>query len=661
MKERLPAVAAILLSLGLVSGTSFGSYREDPARSRDDQDRTKSASSLQYDVVVTATRMETPVKEVASSISIVTADEIARSKKTTVLEVLQDLIGLSTTQSGGPGGAAAVYIRGAGSEHTLVLLDGVELNDPINPARSYDLAHLVLSQVERIEVLRGPQSPLYGSDALGGVVNIITRKGQGAPRLTVSGSGGNYGSFTGDVGLSGSSGRADYSLGVFYARTSGVSAASALYAGNTEADGSRNFSLSGKFGCAIRRNWNFDITVRTVWDRTAIDNAGGLYGDDPNNMQDYASAVVSARLRHLALGGRWEQKMTLSWITAERKYRNPTDDLHPYDSDSGKYNSDSLKWDWQNNFFLDPANTLTAGASLENERGHSYYVSDSEYGTYESSFPSENAWTASLYLQDQWKIMRGLNIAAGTRFDSHSRSGSALTCRIAPACVIEGTGTKIKATLGTGFKSPSLYQLFAPATDWGPIGNVDLRPERATGWDAGLEQDLFNGRARLGLTYFHTSFRDLIDYDYSLGYINVNRAETRGLEAFVEWQPAEALRLRTSYTRLKAVNEETDVELLRRPRDKFSADVRARFAKRVDTTLSLLYVGKRLDTDYSSYPYLNDMLPGYVLLNGVISTSINPRLDLFARFDNILNTRYQMVWGYGALGFTINIGFRLAL
>ncbi len=117
------------------------------------------------------------------------------------------------------------------------------------------MAHLVLSQIERIEVLRGPQSPLYGSDALGGVINIITRKGQGAPKLTVSGSGGNYGSYAGDFGLSGSSGRADYSLGVFYARTSGVSAASTRYAGNTEADGYRNLSLSGKFGYAVRQNW----------------------------------------------------------------------------------------------------------------------------------------------------------------------------------------------------------------------------------------------------------------------------------------------------------------------------------------------------------------------------------------------------------------------
>jgi vitamin B12 transporter len=657
----MAAVTLIVLSLGLVSGTSFGSGREDPAQSRDEQDRAKSASSLQYDVVVTATRVETPVKEVASSISIVTADEIARSKKTTVLEVLQDLVGLSTVQSGGTGAAASVLIRGANSEHTLVLLDGVELNDPINPARSYDLAHLVLSQIERIEVLRGPQSPLYGSDALGGVINIITRKGQGAPRLTFSGSGGNYGSYIGDAGLSGSSGRADYSLGVFCTRTSGVSAASTRYAGNSEPDGYRNFSLSGKFGYALRQNLSLDITIRTVWDRTDIDDAGGAYGDDPNNRQNYASTFLSARLRHLALGGRWEQKMTMSWITAERRYLNPTDDLHPYDSDSGKYNSDSLKWDWQNNFFVNAANTLTAGAALEDERGHSFYVSDSEYGIYESSFPSENAWTTSLYIQDQWKIMKHLNIAAGTRFDSHTRSGAALTYRIAPAYVIESTDTKIKATLGTGFKSPSLYQLFAPATSWGPIGNIHLKPERATGWDAGIEQNFFSRKVRLGLTYFQTNFRDLIDYDYSSGYINVGRAETKGLETSLEWRPLEALQLRTSYTRLKAVNKETDADLPRRPRDKFSADVHARFSKHLDTTLSLLYVGKRTDTNYSAYPYQDVRLAGYTLLGGAVSTSINPALDLYVRLDNILNARYEMVWGYGTPGFTINIGFRLAL
>ena len=157
---------------------------------------------------MTATKVETPGREVASSVTVITDEDLARTRRSTVLDALEDIIGLSVTQNGGPGAAASVSIRGAGSERTLVLLDGVELNDPINPSRSYDLAHLSLSLVARVEVLRGPQSPLYGSDAMGGVINIIPRKGRGRPRLALSSAAGSYGSWTSDLGVSGSAGRA---------------------------------------------------------------------------------------------------------------------------------------------------------------------------------------------------------------------------------------------------------------------------------------------------------------------------------------------------------------------------------------------------------------------------------------------------------------------
>jgi vitamin B12 transporter len=165
----------------------------------DPQDKT--TSILRHDIVVTATRLETPEKKVGSSLTVITGEELARSHKAFVLEALEDVLGLSTLRNGGPGATSSVSIRGANSEHTLFLLDGLELNDPINPSRSYDLAHLSLSQVERIEILRGPQGLLYGSDALGGVVNIITRAGRGKPRLTLASSVGSYRTLTSDLGL----------------------------------------------------------------------------------------------------------------------------------------------------------------------------------------------------------------------------------------------------------------------------------------------------------------------------------------------------------------------------------------------------------------------------------------------------------------------------
>jgi vitamin B12 transporter len=248
--------------------------------------------------VVTATRVETPAKEIASSVTVITRQDLDRTRKTFVLEAHISLIGLSTLQNGGPGETASVFIRGANAEHILVLLDGIELNDPINPSRSYDLAHLPISQVDRIEILRGPQSPLYGSDALGGVINIITRKGCGRPQLSVTASAGSYRSIEGDVEISGSSAGASYSFGVFHGQTAGISAASVRYPGNAEPDGYRNFSLSGKFSYAVRKNISLQLTARSVRIRTEIDNFGGSYGDYPNKVQRPGCKALKSPLNH---------------------------------------------------------------------------------------------------------------------------------------------------------------------------------------------------------------------------------------------------------------------------------------------------------------------------------------------------------------------------
>jgi len=650
MDRRAPAFALLALACGLTV--------------RAGEKQAKPAQSPQYDVIVTATRVETPGREVATSVTVITAAELARSRRTSVLDALKDVIGLTVSQNGGPGATASLSIRGANNEHTLVLLDGVELNDPINPSRSYDLAHLSVTQVDRIEVLRGPQSPLYGSDAMGGVINIITRKGRGRPQLTLSGSAGTYGTVGGDIGLSGSAGRADYSLGLFAVRTSGVSAASVRYPGNSESDGYRNFTLSGRFGYAVRKNIDLDILVRSVMARSEIDNFGGPYGDDPNSVQNYGSTLARALVRGLFLGNRWEQRLSFAWTGSNRKLVNPPDDSHPGASESGDYGSRLLKLDWQNNFFLNPSQTLTAGLELGQEEGRSDYKMADPSGTYVSAFPSEKARAAGFYVQDQWKFQNSFFLSAGARLDAHSRTGTALTGRIAPAWVISATGTKLKATLGTGFKSPSLYQLFAPPTAWGQVGNMSLRPERVTGWDAGVEQDIVRDRLRFGLTYFTNFFRDLIDFDYAAGYINIGRAKTFGTELSLETRPLgpnDALNLRVSYTRLTAREEPSGAALLRRPRDKFSAEIGGRLFRGLDLAASLLYVGKRTDRDFSAYPYTTVMLPGYLLLGAVLSTSVSPALDLYIRLDNILNARYEMVWGYGTPGFSFNAGFRLAL
>jgi vitamin B12 transporter len=614
---------------------------------------------LRHDVVITATRVETPSQEVASSLTVITREDIARSKRSTVLEVLGDVPGAAVVRSGGPGSAAAVMLRGANSEHTLVLFDGVELNDPMNPSRSADLAHVSLDQVERIEVLRGPQSTLYGSDAMGGVINIITVAGAGRPKLAFYGTGGALATAEGRLGISGSTGRVAYSLGVSALRTAGISAADAALPGNGEKDGYRNVSLTGRAGIKLGRGLDLDLSFRAVRTRSEIDNFGGAYGDDPNNIQRYSSSFARAGVRGLFLGGRWESRLGAAVIGSDRRNDNPVDGAHPFDSEKGKFRSGLFKLDWQNNLFLRPSHTVTFGAEYEGEHGSSEYASTSLYGPYLSAFPRASASVLGLYAQDQIRLGRRFFATAGIRLDAHSLSGTAVTYRLAPAWVVGRTGTKLKATFGTGFKAPSLYQLHAPPTAWGPIGNRDLEPEQSAGWDAGVEQDLAGGRLRLGATWFRNRFRNLITFDMARGYVNVGRARTEGVEISAEVLPFDGFACRAAYTRMSSKDLGTGFDLPRRPKDALSAGFDFKLAKGLDLGLRLNVFGRRGDVDFTGWTAAPVSLPAYTLLDAVISWAAGRGVELFLRVDNVLDRRYEMVYGYGTPGFGAYIGFRI--
>ncbi|HOZ00028.1 MAG TPA: TonB-dependent receptor, partial [Candidatus Aminicenantes bacterium] len=509
-------------------------------------------SFLSHEIVVTAARLETPLIEIASAVTVITREDLERTRPASVLDALRDTPGLGLVRNGGPGAASSIFVRGANSEHVLVLLDGVPLNDPINPSRSFDLAHMTLDGVERIEILRGPQSTLYGSDALGGVINILTGRGMGKPAVTLRARAGSHGTLAGGLDVRGSAGAFRYDLSASRESTEGVSAASSAYAGNTEQDGYRNWTLSGRAGLVLAGGTEIDLIIRGVSARTDLDAFGGAYGDDPNSIQDYRSGFVRAQIRTLSAGGRWESKAGFAYIRSTRENDNPVDESHPFDSETARYRSARFRADWQNNLFLRPGHTLTAGAEIERETGDSAYFSESLWGPYASVFSRRHADRAGVFVQDRFRLGRAFFATAGLRLDLHGRSGTSLTFRLAPAYLIEKTGTKLKATIGTAFKAPSLYQLYAPETLWGPVGNEHLLPEESLGWDAGVEQTLAGGAILLGASFFQSDFRNLIDYDFLQGYINIGRARTSGWEFTADARPVERLTLRLGYTRLAA-------------------------------------------------------------------------------------------------------------
>jgi len=607
--------------------------------SQENDEKEKQTPPLQYEVVVTATRLETPAKEIASSVTVISKEDLERMKKTTVLEALQEVLGVTILQYGPTGETASVLLRGANSEHTLVMMDGIELNDPTLPSRSCDLSLLLVENIERIEILRGPQSTLYGSDAIGGVINIITKKGEGKPQFHLSTYGGSYGTFAGTAGISGSADKIHYSLGASRFQTDGFSAASTSYEGNEEKDGYRNFTLSGRLVYNPLDNLGFDFTVRTIDTETDIDYSGGANGDDPNNIQNYDALFLKGQVRTLLLKNRWEQKLSLSLVDYDRKYENSPDDVYPY-SENSEYKSKLWKLDWQHNLFLHKTNTLTIGVEYQQEQGESVYN-----GLFSSIFPLRKAHTTGFYLQDQIRVASQFFATVGVRIDKHSQFGIATTFRITQAYFIEHTGTKFKATYGTGFKAPSLFQLYDSF-----YGYEDLEPEKSIGWDLGIEQQIIKGKILIGATYFSNQYENLINWS-GQGLTNIGNAESKGTELIIRAQIKDDLLFQATYTRTEAKDKDTDTYLLRRPKHKLTANLNYSFLKKGNLNLSFIFIGERDDMEYVDE--IPKRMPSYTLINAVVSFDLIRNAQIFCRLDNIFNEEYEMVKGYGTPGFSV--------
>jgi vitamin B12 transporter len=607
------------------------------------------------EIVVTATRVETPVEEVASSISIVTSKDIEDKKEPIVLDVLRGLPGVDVTQTGGLGKASSIYIRGANPEHTLVMIDGMEVNDVMHFGRLYDFADLSVDNIERVEVLRGPQSTLYGSGAIGGVINIITKKGSGKPKFFVAGEGGSYNTYRESAGLEGSIKSFYYSLGSSHINSKGISSANRRD-GNIETDGYDNTSFSSRFGFTVGKNVNTDFVVHYIKARADIDNGGGPGGDDINNIYRATQLLLKGKTDITLFEGKWIQSIEFATNTNDRAYFNPVDFQHPVDAERASYKGRLDKIGWQHVVEAHRTNTLTFGVEYKEEKGKSDYCWINAWGTGTTLFPEKSVHNTGYYIQDQVKLGEQFFGTVGIRLDDHSEIGSKTTYRIAPAYFIKKTGTKIRGTYGTGERAPSLYQLYAPATVWGPVGNTNLKPEESEGWDFGIDQDLFNEKVTLGITYFNNKFKNLIDYDNALGYINIGKAGTDGVEFSARIKARDNLTFDLSYTCMDTENQDTGESLLRRPKNKFSVDTNYSFSEKGSVNLRVLYTGQR--RDWMPYPS-SGIVGGHTVVNIATKYNITRQIQLFGRIENLLNRKYQEVYGYGTPGFSMYGGVKI--
>lgn len=591
------------------------------------------------EIVVSATRISTPVNEVASSITVVTAEDIRRRQAPDVVSALESVPGLSIARYGGPGAPASIFMRGAKEEHTLILVDGIEMNDPSSIGRAGALENFDVAGIDRIEVLRGPQSCLYGADALAGVINIVTKRGAGNPHATLQAEGGSYGTFRESASVGGGTGIVDYAFSATRLDTAGISSAR-REDGNKEKDGHASTTLSGRVGLTPVEEFSMDFITRYLKGRTFFDAAGGPGGDSLGDLATEERLFLRTQAHASLADSRWQQDLGVSYSDHQRDSKSAWGD--------STFEGQLTKADWKHDVRITDGNTLTAGAEVEHEKAET------------DQMPSTSADATSVYLQDSVKSDESFFATAGGRFDHHEAFGDEWTYRVAPMYVVPQTGSRLRATYGTGFKAPSLYQLYAPATSYGPIGNPDLEAETSRGWDAGVDQPI-GERLTAGFTWFDNRFKNMIDFEN--GYINRARAETRGLELTADWKATDDLTLRGNYTYTHAEDPDTGKELIRRPKHRATLNAGYRWNAKTQTGAQIEYVGQRDDKFFPANMFTSTdvTLSSYTLVNLYASYQVRSNLQLYARVENLFDSDYEEIKGYGTAGLSAYGGIKLSL
>jgi vitamin B12 transporter len=591
-------------------------------------------SELQQ-VVITATRIPTPILEVASSITVVTAADIEARQERTFADVLKDIPGLNVVQTGGPGGETSVFMRGTNSNHTKVLIDGIDVSDPSNATGAFDFGQLLTQDIERVEVLRGPQSGLYGSDAVGGVINIITKSGSGPAQFNGAVEGGTFDTFNQAGTVSGSQDALHYSASVahFHAGETPVTPLELLLPGEARNDDyDDNLTLSTKLGYDVTQNFDLGLVARytdihlhnTGEDYLAVPPYTGYPAPQQSTAaSDEYAGRLSAHLR--SFDGMLEQTLGLAY-THDR-----TDTVEPQ-TPSALNTGERRKADWQGDIKAAAGETLVVGAEYERDEIDQPLAADVHISSGYAELQS--------HIGEQW--FSALNV----RYDDNSRFGSKATWRFAPEWVITETDTKLHASIGTGFKAPTLSELYQSFPAFLFFANPNLKPESSTGWDAGFEQGLVPNVLRFGATYYYNRIRDLITTDVTgTTWANVGRATTDGIESFIAYQPLRGLTLRVDYTYTEAEDDVAEQPLLRRPKHRGTFIATWQATAAWQWTLNVLSVSDWVDVSRDGFTSGLEA-PGYTTVNLATSYDITPHLVLFGRVDNLLDRHYENPLGF---------------
>lgn len=571
--------------------------------------------------VVTPTATGTEERKFGGTVQVIAQDQIEQSDAFTVGEILARQPGVDVVNSGGPGGVRSIFLRGANSQHTKVMIDGSPVNDPSSPSRGFDAANLTLDNVERIEILQGPQSLLYGSEAIGGVVNIITRRGQGPLSGAISAQGGAYGTHREGGYVQGSHGAFDYSLSGSWLDTQSFSAASS----GAENDPFEVGALSGTFGVQLTEDTEFVYRLRYTDARARIDDASFSIGvpptDDPLRLNLTSNLVQRFEVNNSLLDGNIQQQFAYDYVEYQR---NDRDDIFPANAEGATrqftYLGTALLW---------PDHEFSVGVQHWDESATTEFL---------PSAPSTaSQYQSGIFFQDQISFWDRIHLTAGVRWDDHSAAGAHQTYRTTAVYEIHETNTRLRASLGTGYRAPALSEnLF-------PFGNANLRPERSRGWEYGIDQSFLAEDFVLGATYFRNDYRDLILFDpMTFTLLNIGQARSHGVELTADWYLNSSWTIWGSYTHTDTFDADTGLPLVRRPKDKGTLGITRYFGCGCGSiTMAARMVGRRLDARNGSV-----ILANYNVIDVYGDYWIRPNMRWIYKIDNLLNEQYEEVTGY---------------
>ena len=616
----IASVAATASDTAISAGTAMSDDADAEPASNDEPSRIDT-------ILVTGTRIEQTTTETGSTVRVIDAAEIEALGFSHALDAIATAPGVTVNQNGTFGGSASVRIRGASSDQTLVLIDGVSVNDASAPGGGFDFARLDTENIERVEILSGPQSTLWGTDAIGGVVAITTKRpgpGLGGNLFAQAGA---YGTVRGGASLSNAGSAGDYRLAATRLNTNGLSRSDARN-GNTEDDGLQSLTLSAQGGLNLPGGMHLDGSL--LWNDSEAEFDSFLFGAQGNVADGDELSETEELSGHLALqapllDGRLDNLLLVGRAEIDR--RNFSDG-----SLSFQARGERTLFRYQGTLAIDARNTLAVGAERE-----------------ESTANQRDSSLNGLFALYEWQPVEALTLTGGLRSDHHEKFGSQTTARIA-AAYRPASGVTLRGSWGQGFKAPTIFQttfFCCGATS----ANEALAPERSEGFDIGAEWRSSSGRGHLSLTLFRQDTEHLIDFSFAIGgYQNIDEVESKGIEVAAGWNVTRSLALSANYAYIKAT--EGDGTALRRlPRH--SSDIVLSFdpAGPFSGNVLLRYNGRETNGDGSR---LND----WTRIDINARYQVTDRFELFGRIENLLDAHYQQILGYGTPGLSGSVGVR---